>query len=43
MTGTMWVRSLYEKGAQVNIMDLKNYWKPGLEGDSAKCKCFQAE
>lgn len=26
------VRSLYEKGAQVNIMDLKKYWKPGLEG-----------
>lgn len=26
------VRSLYEKGAQVNILDLKNYWKPGLEG-----------
>lgn len=26
------VRSLYEKGAQVNIMDLKNYWKPGMEG-----------
>lgn len=26
------VRSLYEKGAQVNILDLKNYWKPGMEG-----------
>jgi len=26
------VRSLYEKGAQVNILDLKNYWMPGLEG-----------
>ena len=26
------VRSLYEKGSQVNILDLKNYWKPGLEG-----------
>lgn len=25
-------RSLYEKGAQVNILDLKNYWIPGLEG-----------
>jgi len=26
------VRSLYEKGAQVNILDLKNYWVPGMEG-----------
>lgn len=26
------VRSLYEKGSQVNILDLKNYWVPGLEG-----------
>lgn len=26
------VRSIYEKGAQVNILDLKNYWKPGMEG-----------
>ncbi|MCE1197464.1 MAG: SusC/RagA family TonB-linked outer membrane protein [Marinilabiliales bacterium] len=26
------VRSLYEKGPQVNILDLRNYWKPGLEG-----------
>ncbi|MCK9412809.1 MAG: SusC/RagA family TonB-linked outer membrane protein [Prolixibacteraceae bacterium] len=26
------VRSLYEKGAQVNINDLKSYWVPGLEG-----------
>jgi TonB-linked SusC/RagA family outer membrane protein len=26
------VRSLYEKGAQVNILDLKNYWMPGMEG-----------
>ncbi len=26
------IRSLYEKGAQVNILDLKNYWEPGLEG-----------
>ncbi|MEI6677701.1 MAG: SusC/RagA family TonB-linked outer membrane protein [Mariniphaga sp.] len=26
------VRSLYEKGAQVNILDLKNYWKPGMDG-----------
>ncbi len=26
------VRSLYEKGAQVNINDLKNYWVPGMEG-----------
>lgn len=26
------VRSLYEKGAQVNINDLKNYWSPGMEG-----------
>jgi len=26
------VRSLYEKGAQVNILDLKNYWLPGMEG-----------
>ena len=26
------VRSLYEKGAQVNILDLKDYWMPGMEG-----------
>ncbi len=26
------IRSLYEKGAQVNILELKNYWKPGMEG-----------
>ncbi len=26
------IRSIYEKGAQVNILDLKNYWKPGMEG-----------
>lgn len=26
------VRSLYEKGPQVNILDLKNYWVPGQEG-----------
>jgi len=26
------IRSLYEKGAQVNITDLKQYWMPGLEG-----------
>ncbi len=26
------VRSLYEKGAQVNINDLKDYWMPGMEG-----------
>jgi len=26
------VRSLYEKGAQVNINDLRNYWQPGMEG-----------
>jgi TonB-linked SusC/RagA family outer membrane protein len=26
------IRSLYEKGAQVNINDLKQYWMPGLEG-----------
>ena len=25
------VRSLYEKGAQVNILDLKDYWMPGME------------
>ncbi len=30
------VRSLYEKGAQVNILDLKNYWKPGMEGIQQK-------
>lgn len=26
------VRSLYEKGAQVNILDLKDYWMPGMQG-----------
>lgn len=26
------VRSLYETGAQVNILDLKQYWIPGSEG-----------
>ena len=26
------VRSLYEKGGQVNILDLKDYWMPGMEG-----------
>lgn len=26
------VRSLYETGAQVNILDLKDYWVPGSEG-----------
>ncbi len=26
------IRSLYEKGAQVNINDLKQYWMPGMEG-----------
>jgi len=26
------VRSLYEKGAQVNILDLKDYWMPGMVG-----------
>ncbi|PPL00036.1 SusC/RagA family TonB-linked outer membrane protein [Parapedobacter indicus] len=26
------VRSLYETGAQVNILDLVNYWIPGMEG-----------
>ncbi len=26
------VRSLYEKGAQVNIKDLVSYWTPGMEG-----------
>jgi len=26
------VRSLYETGAQVNILDLKQYWVPGFEG-----------
>lgn len=30
------VRSLYEKGAQVNILDLKDYWKPGMEGIQQK-------
>ena len=28
------VRSLYEKGAQVNILDLKNFWVPGSESGS---------
>jgi len=26
------LRDLYESGAQVNILDLKNYWMPGMEG-----------
>jgi TonB-linked SusC/RagA family outer membrane protein len=26
------VRSLYETGAQVNILDMKDYWVPGSEG-----------
>lgn len=26
------VRSLYEMGAQVNILDLQQYWQPGSEG-----------
>ncbi|MBY5959157.1 SusC/RagA family TonB-linked outer membrane protein [Membranicola marinus] len=26
------VRSLYEMGANINIMDLRDYWEPGLEG-----------
>ncbi|GAA5225290.1 SusC/RagA family TonB-linked outer membrane protein [Membranihabitans marinus] len=26
------VRSLYEMGANINILDLKDYWEPGLEG-----------
>ena len=26
------VRSLYEMGANVNILDLRDYWEPGLEG-----------
>jgi hypothetical protein len=25
-------RSLYERGAQGNILDLRNYWMPGMEG-----------
>lgn len=26
------VRSLYEMGANINILDLRDYWEPGLEG-----------
>ena len=26
------IRSLYEKGAQVDIRQLKNYWMPGMDG-----------
>ena len=26
------VRSLYENGPQLNVLDLRNYWVPGMEG-----------